>query len=134
MNRFYESVAHVLEVDSVGFDTEFRKVSGWCSLHAFGLLVMLENDFAAPMDIAALGSMHTVGDLYVHAFAALVAAIVGCRADELTADSAAGDTPGWDSVNHLRIFMEAEKRFDVRYDLAEMPAVRTIADFVRAGR
>ena len=32
MNKFYESVAQVLEVDEVGFDTDFRQVPGWSSL------------------------------------------------------------------------------------------------------
>ncbi len=134
MNRFFESAARVLEVDSVDFNTEFRRVPGWCSLHAFGLLVMLENDFAAPMDIVRMREMKTVGELYVHAFIALVASITGAAVAELSSESAMGDVSGWDSVNHLRIFMEAEKRFGVRYELQEMPAVKTIADFVRAGR
>ena len=48
-NLFYDSVAQVLEVDEVGFDTVFRDVPGWSSLQGFGLLVLMENDCESPM-------------------------------------------------------------------------------------
>ena len=37
---FLKRVAEVLEVESVTDDTRFRELDGWCSLQAFGLLVM----------------------------------------------------------------------------------------------
>ncbi|MBO5905366.1 MAG: acyl carrier protein [Kiritimatiellae bacterium] len=40
-----------------------------------------------------------------------------------------GDVSGWDSVNHLRLVMEAERRFGVSYPLEKIPLMRTLADF-----
>ena len=50
---FLKKVAEVLEVESVTDETRFRELDGWCSLQAFGLLVMLENDMGVRMDIEA---------------------------------------------------------------------------------
>lgn len=43
-----------------------------------------------------------------------------------------GDVSGWDSVNHLRLVMEAERRFGVSYPLEKIPLMRTLADFFMA--
>ena len=129
-NAFYDSVAQVLEVDEVGFGTEFRKTPGWCSLQAFGLLVLMENDWGAPMDLARLKAMRTVGDLYCEAFVAFAASLFGVPRSELSADTAYGSIPAWDSVNHLRLVMEAEKRFGTHYPLETIPGLRTIRDFL----
>ncbi|MBO7683553.1 MAG: acyl carrier protein [Kiritimatiellae bacterium] len=129
-NAFYDSVAQVLEVDEVGFDTEFRKAPGWCSLQAFGLLVLMENDWKAPMDLARLRGMRTVGDLYGEAFAAFAASLLGVPRAALSPDAAYGSVPEWDSVNHLRLVMEAEKRFGVHYPLETIPGLRTLRDFL----
>jgi len=130
MNAFYQSVAGVLEVDSVGFDTKFRDLPSWCSLHAFGLLVMMENDYQAPMDIAALQQVTTVGELFLEAFCAFAAAVLKVDRDLITPETAYGSIPAWDSVNHLRLVMEAEKRFGVSYPLERIPSLKTIRDFV----
>lgn len=41
-----------------------------------------------------------------------------------------GDLAGWDSVNHLRLVMEAERRFGVSYPLEKIPSMRTLSDFL----
>ena len=61
---FLKKVAEVLEVESVTDETRFRELDGWCSLQAFGLLVMLENDMGVRMDIEAFQKVETVGELY----------------------------------------------------------------------
>ena len=61
---FRRKVAEVLEVESVTDDTRFRELDGWCSLQAFGLLVMLENELGVRMDIETFQSIETVGELY----------------------------------------------------------------------
>ncbi len=61
---FRRKVAEVLEVESVTDDTRFRELDGWCSLQAFGLLVMLENEMGVRMDIDTFQSIETVGELY----------------------------------------------------------------------
>ena len=61
---FHRKVAEVLEVESVTDGTRFREQDGWCSLQAFGLLVMLENELGVHMDIETFQSIETVGELY----------------------------------------------------------------------
>ena len=129
-NAFYDSVAQVLEVDEVGFGTEFRKTPGWCSLQAFGLLVLMENDWNAPLDIVRLKAVRTVGDLYCEAFVAFAASLFGVPREELSPDTAYGSIPAWDSVNHLRLVMEAENRFGTHYPLETIPGLRTLRDFL----
>ena len=129
-NTFYDSVAQVLEVDEVGFGTEFRKVPGWSSLQGFGLLVLMENDWSAPITIQRLQSIQTVGELYMEAFIAFAARLFGVERTTLSPETAYGSLAQWDSVAHLRLVMEAEKRFGVSYGLETIPAMRTIRDFV----
>ena len=61
---FRKKVAEVLEVEAVTDDTRFRELDGWCSLQAFGLLVLLENELGVRMDIEAFQKIETVGELY----------------------------------------------------------------------
>ena len=44
--------------------TRFRELDGWCSLQAFGLLVLLENARGVRLDIEAFQKIETVGELY----------------------------------------------------------------------
>ena len=130
MNKFYESVAQVLEVDEVGFDTDFRQIPGWSSLQAFGLLVLMENDWQAPIGIVRLQEMKTVGDLYQEAFIAFAASLFGVDRASLSPDTSYESIPSWDSVAHLRLVMEAEKRFGTSYQLERIPSLRTLRDFL----
>lgn len=134
MNKFIRSVADVLEVEpeSLGLDVRFRETDGWCSLKAFGLLVMLENDWGAPTDIARFMSLATVRDLCREAFIAFAAGVLKVPRERLSGETAQGSIPEWDSVNHLRLVMEAEPRFGVSYPLERIPTLKTIDDFLCA--
>ena len=129
-NKFYDSVAQVLELDEVGFDTMFRDAPGWCSLHAFGLLVIMENDWNAPLTISRLQEMSTVGELYAEAFLAFAASRFGVDRASLSLDTAYESIPQWDSVAHLRLVMEAEKKFGTSYQLERIPQMRKLGDFI----
>lgn len=61
---FRNRVAAILEVPQVEDSTRFRELPGWCSLQAFGLLVMLENDRGVRLDAARFAELETVGELY----------------------------------------------------------------------
>ena len=63
MEEFLDKVAAVLEVSSVALDTDFRAAEGWCSLKAFGLLVMLEQDYGRTLAIGDFMKLGTVADL-----------------------------------------------------------------------
>ena len=60
---FYRKAAAVLEVPSVGPDTRFRELDGWCSLKAFGLLTMMDNDFGVAVPIGEFVGYSTLGEL-----------------------------------------------------------------------
>jgi len=134
MNKFINAVADVLEVapESLVLDKPFRETEGWCSLKAFGLLVMLENDWCAPTDINRFMELKTVRDLCREAFVAFASGVLKVPRDRLSGDTAYGSIPEWDSVNHLRLVMEAEPRFGVAYPLEAIPGLKTIDDFVSA--
>lgn len=130
MNLFQKSVASVLEVEAIALDDEFRAVPDWCSLKGFGLLVMMENDWNAPLAIDRFLELKTVRDLYREAFAAFAAGVL--KADRANVAGASyGSIPEWDSVAHLRLVMEAEKRFGTYYPIETIPAIRTIDDFLK---
>ena len=130
MNKFVEAVAGILEVEAHDLDTRFRDMEGWCSRKAFGLLVMLENDWGAPTDIAKFMTLETVRDLWREAFVAFAAGVLKVPREKLSGDSACGSMPEWDSVNHLRLVMEAEPRFGVHYPLERIPALEKLDDFL----
>ncbi len=62
-------------------------------------------------------------------FLELAARIFGVSRATLAEDTAKGDIAEWDSVNHLRLVMEAEAAFQVRYPLERIPALARISDF-----
>jgi len=64
MDEFLTAVADALEVDAIGPDDEFRAVEGWCSLKAFGLLVLLENDWKTPVSLDRFLTLNTPRDLW----------------------------------------------------------------------
>lgn len=132
MNLFVKAVADVLEVESLDLDTAFRTLDGWCSLKAFGLLVMLENDWATPFTIDRFLELKTVRDLYREAFISFAAGVFGVPREKLSGTAAYESIPEWDSVNHLRLVMEAEKRFGTRYPLELIPNLKTLDDFLVA--
>lgn len=130
MSSFVNKVADVLEVDSIGIDDEFRAVPEWCSLKAFGLMVTLENDYGVPVRVDEFMKLRTVRDLFRVAFAAFAAELIGVSRESVDGETAMGTVPAWDSVMHLRLVMEAEKRFCCSYPLETIPSLRKIADFV----
>ena len=128
MTKFCKSVADVLEVEDVTLDTKFRETDGWCSLMGFGLLVMMENDFHAPLTVDEFLGLTTVRDLYREAMCALAARVFGVATDAVR-NANYGSIPQWDSVNHLRLVMEAEELFGAAYSIERIPELRSIDDF-----
>ena len=63
-------------------------------------------------------------------FFALAARIFG--ADRVAIDGATAyeSIPGWDSVNHLRLVMETERAFGVKYPFERIPSLMTLNDFL----
>ena len=63
-------------------------------------------------------------------FFELAARIFGTDRASLDGTTAYESIPGWDSVNHLRLVMEAEHAFGVKYPLARIPSLMTLDDFL----
>ena len=64
------------------------------------------------------------------AFFALAARVFGASRGEIGETTAYESIPGWDSVNHLRLVMETEREFGVRYPLERIPSMKTLRDFL----
>jgi acyl carrier protein len=48
----------------------------------------------------------------------------------LTGDTSAADVPGWDSMNHITIVVEAERRFGVKFRTSEIEELHNVGEFV----
>jgi acyl carrier protein len=48
----------------------------------------------------------------------------------LTPQTAAGDVPGWDSMNHITIVVETEQRFGVKFQTSEIEELRDVGEFI----
>ena len=130
MNKFVSAVASVLEMDEVGLGFAFRDAPGWCSLQAFGLLVLLENDWGAPVSLDRFEKLETVRDLYREAFLAFAAGIFKVPRQTICGGTSYGSIPEWDSVAHIKLAMETERRFGVSYDIGQIPLMKTLDDFL----
>jgi acyl carrier protein len=53
------------------------------------------------------------------------------RTIELAPATTIDELAGWDPMNHIAILVEAECRFDVVFDLAEVDAMPTVGHLVR---
>jgi acyl carrier protein len=47
---------------------------------------------------------------------------------ELTPSTTADDVEGWDSMNHIFIVVELEKRFGVKFQAAEMEELKNVGE------
>ena len=50
---------------------------------------------------------------------------------ELTLDMTPDDLPCWDSMNHITVVVEAECRFDIQFQTAEIEELRSVGGMVR---
>lgn len=50
---------------------------------------------------------------------------------ELTPETTADDVDGWDSMNHIFIVVELEKRFGVKFQAAEMEELKNIGELAK---
>jgi acyl carrier protein len=50
---------------------------------------------------------------------------------ELTPDMTSDDLPAWDSMNYIRLVVEAECRFEIEFQAADIEDVTTIGELVQ---
>ena len=63
-------------------------------------------------------------------FFVLAARVFGVDRASIDGKTAYESIPGWDSVNHLRLVMETERAFGVKYQLERIPSLMTLNDFL----
>jgi acyl carrier protein len=51
---------------------------------------------------------------------------------ELTPRSTADEVPGWDSMTHITLIVEAECRYGIMFHPAEIESLHTVGELVRA--
>lgn len=47
----------------------------------------------------------------------------------LTPETTAQDVPGWDSMAHITIVVEAEQRFGIKFRTSEVEVLHNVGDF-----
>jgi acyl carrier protein len=50
---------------------------------------------------------------------------------EITVSTKASDVPGWDSLTHIYIISDVEKRFGIRLAAREAQNMKTVGDFIQ---
>jgi acyl carrier protein len=50
---------------------------------------------------------------------------------ELTLATTSDDVPCWDSMNHITLVVEAECRFDIQFQTAEIEELKSVGELVR---
>lgn len=63
------------------------------------------------------------------AAAGIIAAVLGCRAEDVTAEAPVGSLPQWDSIGHLNIIMAFEERLGRQLTAEETGSLETVASF-----
>lgn len=62
----------------------------------------------------------------------IMTVILGVEVDDIMEDSAIGDLPNWDSLNHLRIIAEVEKAFGIQFTPDVLMDIEDFSDLVKA--
>lgn len=61
----------------------------------------------------------------------IVRSVLDNPAVTLTEDTTARDVPGWDSLAHIAVIVEAECRFGITFAATEVGALQRVGDLAR---
>ena len=61
-------------------------------------------------------------------FLEFVASVMDVSVEELSFDTAFGDFEMWDSLMHIRLIMEIEKKYNVEIPIDQAADVKTLSD------
>ena len=70
-------------------------------------------------------------DQILHDLTGIFRTVLDDDALVLTPDTTAADVPGWDSMAHITIVVEAERHFGIKVRTAEIEEMRNVGDFMR---
>lgn len=62
----------------------------------------------------------------------IIREVLGDPGMELTPATTADDVPGWDSMAHITLIVEAECRFGVQFQIAEIEGLHNLGELVQA--
>jgi acyl carrier protein len=61
----------------------------------------------------------------------LIAELFKCDVGEVTDDTGPGDLPGWDSLGHVTLMTEIQRRFDRHVPIEEAIEVESVRDLAQ---
>jgi acyl carrier protein len=61
----------------------------------------------------------------------LIAELFKCDQSEITNDTGPGDIPGWDSLGHVTLMTEIQRRFGMHVPIEEAIEVESVSDLTR---
>ncbi|MBO5642715.1 MAG: acyl carrier protein [Kiritimatiellae bacterium] len=67
-------------------------------------------------------------------FLEFVSSVFGVQVSDISLDTSYMSLPQWDSVMHLRLVLEIESKYGVKYSIEEVPRLMTLRDFFNAVR
>lgn len=62
-----------------------------------------------------------------HKLRSIIADVLGLSSDEISAESAVGQTEGWDSFGHLQVILALESELGLQFDPVRIPELVTVA-------
>lgn len=62
-------------------------------------------------------------------FLEFVSSVLSVQQNSISLDTSYGSLPEWDSVMHLRLVLEIEAKYGVKYSIEEVPRLMTLRDF-----
>ena len=68
-------------------------------------------------------------DAELDAVSGIIANVLGCRVEEVTADVRVGSLPQWDSINHMSIILAFEQHLARQLTSEEIGSLETVASF-----
>ena len=60
----------------------------------------------------------------------IITRILEVDREDIELDTAIGDLPEWDSLNHLRIITELEEEFGIKYSQSDLAELEDVSDLV----
>ena len=60
----------------------------------------------------------------------IITRILEVDREEIEMDTAIGDLPEWDSLNHLRIITELEEEFGIKYSQSDLAELEDVSELV----
>jgi acyl carrier protein len=63
-----------------------------------------------------------------HELNQIIATCFQVDTDTITRDTTADQVPGWDSISHIRLVLEVEKAFKIRFRTQEIGKMRNVGD------